>query len=132
MRNQVLWTENLEKARETTQFPVIDVSREISVHFNDSIDDLLADPAGTIKKLLNTQATPTAKGLILTNIGILLEPELQVSVVKLLLDYAVSLELVLFWPFSIKNGRILAWDINDTTYSIEFNDHILQHLEIDV
>ncbi len=132
MRNQVLWTENLEKAREMTHFPVIDVSREISVHFNESIDELLVDPAGTIKKNLNAQVSSASEGLIFTNIGILLEPELQVSVVKLLLDYAVSFELVLFWPFSVKNGHILVWDIDDSTYSIEFEDHILQHLEIDV
>ena len=132
MRNQVFWTENLDKAREMTQFPVIDVSREVSTHFNESIDGLLSDPAVTIKKILNAQVTPATKGLILTNLGILLEPELQVSVVKLLLEYSVSYNIVIFWPFPIKNGRILAWDINDTTYTIEFSDNILQHLETDV
>lgn len=131
MRNQVLWTENLEKAREITKFPVIDVSRLVSEKFDESIEGLLADPAGTIKVLVNAHIDAASRGVILTNLGMLLEPELHVSVVKLLLDYAVSYELVLFWPYSIKNGRILSWDGGDTAFTIEFDDHILQHLEIE-
>jgi len=132
MRNQVFWTENLEKTREKTLFPVIDVSQIVSQNFDSYIDDLLSDPSSTVKKILNDQFDQAVHGLILTNIGILLEPELQVSVVKLLLDYAVSYDVILFWPYSIKNGRILSWDVNDSTSSIEFSDHILQHMEIDV
>lgn len=132
MRNQVFWTENLEKTRERTLFPVIDVSQIVSQNFDIYIDDLLSDPSSTVKKILNDQFDQAVHGLILTNIGILLEPELQVSVVKLLLDYAVSYDVILFWPYSIKNGRILSWDVNDSTSSIEFSDHILQHMEIDV
>jgi len=132
MRNQVFWTENLEKTRERTLFPVIDVSQIVSQNFDTYIDDLLSDPSSTVKKILNDQFDQAVHGLILTNIGILLEPELQVSVVKLLLDYAVSYDVILFWPYSIKNGRILSWDVNDSTSSIEFSDHILQHMEIDV
>lgn len=131
MRNQILWTENLDKARNSKKFPVIDVSLVISEKLDNSTDAIPVDPLSTIKQIINEHIIPGSVGLILTNIGMLLEPELHISVVKLLLDYAVSYDLVLFWPYTIKNGHILSWDGSDSAYSIEFDDHILQHLEIE-
>ncbi|HKL85365.1 MAG TPA: hypothetical protein VJ861_03425 [Treponemataceae bacterium] len=130
MRNLILWTEELDKAIMQTGFTVLDVSYLISVHFNDSIDEILSNSLSAIKKILNDAIPAGARGLIFSNFGMLLEPELHISVVKLLLDYAISYDLVIFWPHSIKNGRTLYWDAGQLAFSIDFSENILQHLEI--
>jgi len=130
MRNQILWTEDFNKIVKTADTVIIDVSKTVSEHFFDNIDNLLKDPLVTLKSIIYKHITENTTIIVLTNLGILLEPDLHISVAKFLLDFAISRDVILYWPYHIRNGHILAWGDDASAFDIIFDDAILQHLEL--
>ena len=70
-----------------------------------------------------------AKGVLLTNIGILLEPDLSLNVEKILMDLSREYAIVIFWPFQVENSRSLVWD-DTAKVSLDFPEQTIHRLEL--
>ncbi len=70
-----------------------------------------------------------AKGVLLTNIGILLEPDLSLNVEKILMDLSREYAIVIFWPFQVENSRRLVWD-DTAKVSLDFPEQTIHRLEL--
>lgn len=70
-----------------------------------------------------------AKGIALKNIGILLETELSLNVVRILLDLSREYVIILIWPYGVENFRRLVWD-DTTTNSLDFPEQTIHRLEV--
>ena len=69
------------------------------------------------------------KGAALTNIGILLESELSLNVVKILMDISREIAVILIWPYPIENSRRLLWD-DSAKFSLDFPEQTIHRLEL--
>jgi hypothetical protein len=70
------------------------------------------------------------KGVALTNIGILLEPELSLNVEKILLDLSKDSAIVIVWHHVVENSRRLVWDDTAVKISLEFPEQTIHRLEV--
>jgi len=70
------------------------------------------------------------KGVALTNIGILLEPELSLNVEKILLDLSKDNAIVIVWHHIVENSRRLAWDDAAVKFALEFPEQTIHRLEV--
>lgn len=82
------------------------------------------------KKLVveSTQEHWGIKGVVLTNIGILLEPELSLNVEKILMDLSREYVVIIVWPHIVENSRRLVWD-DTAKVSLEFPEQTIHRLE---
>ena len=69
------------------------------------------------------------KGVSLTNIGILLEPDLSLNVEKILMDLSREYAIIIVWPFQVENSRRLVWD-DTAKVSLDFPEQTIHHLEL--
>ncbi|NTU97928.1 MAG: hypothetical protein HGA62_08975 [Chlorobiaceae bacterium] len=69
------------------------------------------------------------KGVSLTNIGILLEPDLSLNVEKILMDLSREYAIIIVWPFKVENSRRLVWD-DTAKVSLDFPEQTIHHLEL--
>lgn len=83
------------------------------------------------KKLVgaSTQDHWGIKGAALTNIGILLESELSLNVVKILMDISREFAIILIWPYNIENSRRLLWE-DSAKFSLDFPEQTIHRLEL--
>jgi len=69
------------------------------------------------------------KGVTLTNIGILLEPDLSLNVEKILMDLSREYAIVIVWPYHVENSRRLVWD-DTAKVSLDFPEQTIHRLEV--
>ena len=89
---------------------------EVEEHFKKLVRDSIQEYRGI-------------KGVALTNIGILLESELSLNVVKILMDISRSFAIILVWPFTIENSRRFLWD-ETSKLSLDFPERSIHRLEL--
>jgi len=70
-----------------------------------------------------------AKGVTLSNIGILLEQELSLNVEKILMDISREYAIVVVWPYHVENSRRLVWD-DTAKVSLDFPEQTIHRLEV--
>jgi len=89
---------------------------EVDVYFKRLISDLVDYYWGV-------------KGVLLTNIGILLEPDLCLNVEKILMDLSREYAIIIFWPFQVEESRRLVWD-DTPKASLDFPEQTIHRLEL--
>ncbi len=130
MRNRIEYTDRYpEELAARPGFVVLDVGSILSATYSESPSDLSADSYTAVSAALRHQIPEGSKHLLLTNVGILCEPELHLNPSKLLLDLALDFEVLLYWTFPVINAKRLVWDTAAPQYGIEFEPTILQRME---
>ena len=126
MRNRLLYTSTLPTNKD---FYTLNLSLLIAEKYHSSAQTLLSDSFATVNQTIRSQIPEGISKLVLTNFGILVEPDLNLNPSRLLLDLALDYEVILHWEGSIASGKRLAWDMNKPSISIDFPENTLQKLE---
>jgi hypothetical protein len=115
---------------------VLDLGKKIAQFIN-SLEDykyLNIDVVDHSQKLMDQHKTKT-KGndvVAITNIGILLEPALEINSAKLLKEYSKSTSLIIIWEHEVHNSQKLTWKTQKTKYFLDFSDINLKILQDEV
>lgn len=116
--------------------PVLNLGKKVSEFISglDNYKYLHMDVVDYIQRVFNeTRKMPKAKGnnvLAITNLGILLEPTLEINSSILLKEYSKSTSLIILWENEIQDSNKLTWKTQKTKYFLDFSDinlKILQH-----
>lgn len=114
-------------------YPLIDVGKVVAefISVRPTAKHLGLDVEEFFKGLIGELAVEHwgAKGVLLTNIGILLEPDLSLNVEKILMDLSREYAIVIFWPFQVENSRRLVWD-DKAKVSLDFPEQTIHRLEL--
>jgi hypothetical protein len=114
-------------------YPVINVGkviaqfisgRNVGKHIGLEVEEYFKKIVGE-----STQFHWGIKGAALINIGILLESELSLNVVKILMDISREFAIILIWPYSIENSRRLLW-ADSAKFSLDFPEQTIHRLEL--
>lgn len=136
-RNKLCWIRgrDLQAASHNLPYPAIDVGALVA-------DELTRKPPGrylsleiddflrTTLRLRLSEQEPTNRGLILDNLGILLEPELGLNPVKLFLELSREAVVILVWDHAIIDGTRFVWDESAPDYGFVFPSQTITNLEI--
>ena len=114
-------------------YPFIDVGKSVADYISSrpTAKHIGLDVEDFFKGLIGELAEEHwgAKGVLLTNIGILLEPDLSLNVEKILMDLSREYAIVIFWPFQVENSRRLVWD-DTAKVSLDFPEQTIHRLEL--
>lgn len=94
-------------------------------HVSLDIDDFLKSSFG---EYLKAQSGPK-KTILLENLGVLLEPDLDLNPVKLFLELSLDAVVVLIWDNAIIDGTRFVWDEADPGYGFVFPSHTITYME---
>ncbi len=136
-RNKLYWikSQDLDDLELNTRYPRLDIGKLVAEeltrnppgrHVSLDIDEYLK---ASLRQCLAVQETPI-KGLILDNLGILLEPELELNPVKLFLELSVDAVVVLVWDHAIIDGTRFVWDEAEPDYGFSFPSHTITNMEL--
>ena len=136
-RHRLYWinSQYLENLRYRYAYPQIDIGKLIAQELTKNppgkyvsldVDDFLRS---TLRRCLAAQETPF-RGLILDNLGILLEPDLDLNPVKLFLELSLDAVVVLVWDHAIIDGTRFVWDEAEPGYGFLFPSHTITNMEI--
>jgi len=136
-RNKLYWikSQDLDDLELNTRYPRLDIGKLVAEeltrnppgrHVSLDIDEYLK---ASLRQCLAVQETPI-KGLILDNLGILLEPELELNPVKLFLERSVDAVVVLVWDHAIIDGTRFVWDEAEPDYGFSFPSHTITNMEL--
>ncbi len=136
-RNKLYWikSRDLEAFSWGIHYPRLDVGRLVAdeltrnppgKHVSLDIDDFLRS---TLRQCLAAQEAES-RGLILSNLGILLEPDLDLNPVKLFLELSLDAVVVLVWDYAIVDGTRFVWDEAEPGYGFLFPSHTITNMEL--
>lgn len=136
-RNKLYWIKSLviDDLEWSTHYPRLDIGTLVAEeltrnppgrHVSLDIDEYLK---ATLRQCLAVQETPI-KGLILDNLGILLEPELELNPEKLFLELSLDAVVVLVWDHAIIDGTRFVWDESEPDYGFSFPSHTITNMEL--
>lgn len=136
-RNKLYWinSQNLEAFSFGTHYPCLDVGRLVAdeltrnppgKHVSLDIDDFLRS---TLRRCLAAQEA-SSRGIILSNLGILLEPDLDLNPVRLFLELSIDAVVVLVWDYAIIDGTRFVWDEAEPGYGFLFPSHTITNMEL--
>jgi hypothetical protein len=137
LRNKLFWLKRQDLAllAETRHYPLVNMGRLVADeltrnppgrHVSLDIDDFLKT---YLRKLLAEQEGPS-KGLILDNLGVLLEHDLDLNPVKLFLELSLDAVVVLVWDHAIIDGTRFVWDEAELGYGFLFPSHTITNMEL--
>ncbi len=136
-RNKLYWikSRDIEAFSWENRYPHVDIGRLIadeltrnppSKHVSLDIDDFLRS---TLRQYVAAQGK-SSKGLILENLGILLEPDLDLNPVKLFLELSLDAIVVLVWDHAIIDGTRFVWEEAEPGYGFVFPTHTITNMEL--
>ena len=129
MRNRIAYTATHPSGDDLV---VIDVSRLIAEKYQSAMQDLILDPFTELNKAIRSQVLQGITRLCLSNLGILVEPELKLTPSRILLDLAVDYDVILHWEGSVVQERKLMWAQSNSASIIEFPENTLYRMEPNV
>lgn len=119
----------------TEKIPVLNIGRELAEYIN-KLDDLKyvnMDSQRFINDSINRQSVTKNntlnKAIAIYNIGILLEPTMQLNATTLLKDLSKTHSLIIIWEHLIEVSDRLNWPINKK-YCLDFSDIHLKKIHI--
>ncbi|MEI7590586.1 MAG: hypothetical protein WCJ49_04680 [Deltaproteobacteria bacterium] len=132
--HKLYWYKPIQPGDEAaTSYPLIDVGKAVAEYISDrpAAKHLGLDVEEFFKGLICDLAEEHwgVKGVSLTNIGILREPDLSLNVEKILMDLSREYAIVIFWPFQVENSRRLVWD-DTAKVSLDFPEQTIHRLEL--
>ena len=113
---------------------VVNIGKELAAYI-DTIEDykyLSMDIYDFTKKLLEINKSKIAgQGndvLAIYNVGILLEPRLELNAVQLLKEFSKSAALIIIWENESERPGLFNWPTQKQNYYLDFSDKILKEL----
>lgn len=121
---------------ESKGIKTVDVGKIVSL-FIDALENykyLNIDVVDYIQKLMD-QYKSKGKGnavVAITNLGILLEPALEINSSKLLKEYSKSTSLIILWEHEFHGSQKLTWKTQKTKYYLDFSEINLKILQNEI
>jgi hypothetical protein len=123
---------------ENKNVPVLNVGRELTV-FIDVIKEskyLNIEVYDFVKRLFETRATIVKDTripvLAIYNLGILLEPKLELNATKLIAEVAKSNSLIVIWENGIGYTDLLHFNTQQNKYFFDFSEVKLKRLQHEI
>jgi hypothetical protein len=122
-------------AIQNQNIPVINMGKELAMYIN-TLEDyryLNIDVYDFAKKLLDNKKTKI-NGLgndivAIYNLGILLEPTLELNAAKFLKDFSKSTAVIIIWENETEIASILNWPTQKNNFNLNFSDTQLNKLQ---
>ena len=115
--------------------PVVNLGKEMAIYL-DGLQDhsyLSIDAYDYAKKILDDHKSKVAgKGndlLAIYNIGILLEPALEMNAVQLLKEFSKSAALIIIWENQAAMPDRLSWPSQDGEFFLDFSESKLKRVQ---
>lgn len=134
-RNNLYWVKSQDIKLADLLYPRLNIGTLVAEeltrnppckHVSLDIDAFLRS---TLRQCLSTQDAAN-KGIILENLGVLLEPELELNPVKLFLELSIDSVVILIWDYAIIDGKRFVWDENKPDYGFVFPSQTITNLEL--
>lgn len=116
----------------------VNVGRELAL-FIEGVDDkkyLNIDVFDRIKKILDgkkSKLNGVGNDIVaIYNLGILLEPALELKATQLLKEFSKSAALIIIWENQMEQQDTLNWTEQNKNYSIDFSETQLKELQNEV
>jgi hypothetical protein len=118
---------------ESENIKSINIGKELA-SFIDNIEDfryLNIDVYDYLKKLLDKHLSKTNKNDVIAiyNLGILLEPALELNALKLFKEFSKSTALIILWENQTNITNRLEWATQKTTFFLDFSETQLKTIE---
>jgi len=118
---------------ESENIKSINIGKELA-SFIDNLEDfryLNIDVYDYLKKLLDKHLSKTNKNDVnaIYNLGILLEPALELNAVKLFKEFSKSTALIILWENQTNIPNRLEWATQKTTFFLDFSETQLKTIE---
>jgi hypothetical protein len=137
LRNKLYWikSHDVEELVRCTCYPLVDLGKLVAGeltrnppgrHVSLDIDDFLK----THFRTLLAEQKGTSKGLILDNVGVLLEPDLELNPVKLFIELSLDAVVILVWDYTIIDGTHFVWNESEREYGFHFPSHTITTMEL--
>ena len=136
-RNKLYWinSQYLDAFNLYSNYPYLNIGKLVAEELTRNppgryvsldIDDFLKS---TLRQCLAAHEAPS-RGLILDNLGILLEPDFELNPVKLFLELSLDAVVVLIWDYAIIDGTRFVWDETEPEYGFLFPSHTITNMEL--
>lgn len=114
----------------------VDIGKNMA-QFIDALEDykyLNIDVVDHFQKLMDQHKSKgNGNGVVaITNLGILLEPALEINSSKLLKEYSKSTSLIILWEHEFHGSQKLTWKTQKTKYYLDFSEINLKILQNEV
>lgn len=133
LRHKLYWHKPAKDGTLPFVCPVLNIGKDLaqfiskritSKHIGMDVEDYLN---ATIRSTSKEEAG--IKGIVLQNIGILLEPELSLNVEQILMGLSQEMVIILLWPYEIESSRRFCWSAA-TKVALEFPEQTIHRLEV--
>jgi len=136
-RYKLYWikSKDLETLQYIKNYPRLDIGKLVAEELtrNPPSRNVSLDIYDFLKKTLWQNLTAqesSKKGIILDNLGVLLEPDLELNPVKLFLELSLDAVVALVWDHAIIDGRRFVWDEAEPEYGFLFPSHTITNMEL--
>ncbi len=123
---------------ESSQIRCINVGKEVATYIEQLQDDsyLGIYVYDFAKKLLETKKAKMGGAIndvvAVYNLGILLEPSLELKATQILKDASKSVSVIIIWENYLDNTNILKWPTQDNKYALDFSDVPLKRVHYEI
>lgn len=134
-RNNLYWIKSQDLELVDLSYPRLNIGALVA-------EELTRNPPGkhvsldmdafirsTLRQCLHSQDKST-KGVVLENLGVLLEPDLELNPVKLFLELSTDSVVILVWDYAIMDGKRFVWDEIKPEYGFVFPSQTITNLEL--
>lgn len=119
-----------------TGIPNIDIGHSIALEFGEKLDvkHLALNVEEFLQHILEVEAKPVDQTgipvIAISNVGILLEPELQLDAAKLLKRTAQRIGIVLLWNDACEPPGIFHWNDRKSEYKLDLTETSIQVIHL--
>lgn len=130
MRNQITLIDNLEFfENKGLLFTQINLGELIAINYVSNpkrfMDEISFDSKSYLRKLVDTALEANLTNILFSNIGILLEKDLELDIPKFFLDYAKDgYEVYILKQFSVISNSQIVWQV-ESSNRINFESGVL-------
>ncbi len=123
---------------ESQHITCINIGKELATYIDDLKDDryLGIYVSDFARKLLGTKKVNldgAINGVVAVyNLGILLEPSLELKANQILKDASKSISVIIIWENHLDNTNILKWPTQDNKYALDFSDVPLKRVQYEI
>jgi|GEM_PF-3620706 hypothetical protein len=134
-RNNLYWVKSQDIEFADISYPRLNIGELVAKEFTRNPPgkhvslDIDAYLRSTLRHCLSSQDV-SPKGVVLDNLGILLEPDLELNPVKLFLELSIDSVVILIWDYAILDGTRFVWDEANPDYGFVFPSQTITNLEL--
>ena len=134
-RHKLYWYRPTKNNSPSSPYPMINVGRLMAQFISDSgkTKYLGLEAEAYFKDLVRDNAKEHSGmlGVEIHNIGILLENELSLNVVKILMGLSQEIVIILQWEYEVEHSKRFIWESSTPNVCLDFPENTIRRMEIE-